>query len=71
MTEEWYRIESASTWADLRLETIEHMLGSFGEVVTIVCASMTHDLIPYGQVSAPFRLFLFSCYFMTDVLLIV
>lgn len=44
----------------MRLETIERMLDSFGEVVSISHASMTQDFIPYGHVDAPFWLFLFD-----------
>jgi hypothetical protein len=42
----------------MRLETIERMLDSFGKVVSISRASMMRDFIPYGQVDAPFWLFL-------------
>lgn len=52
--EEWQCIKSASSLADIRLETIERMLGSFGEAVSIARVSMMQDFIPYGQVSAPY-----------------
>jgi hypothetical protein len=45
--EEWWCIESASSRANMSLETIEHMLGSFGEVVSIARASMMRRLISY------------------------
>lgn len=57
---EWQQIKSASSRGDMSLETIERMLGNFGEVVSIAGTSMTHDLIPYGQVSVPFWLSLFA-----------
>lgn len=66
--EESNHIESASSWANTSLETIRHMLGNLGEAMSIAQASMTRDLIPYGEVRAPtwssllfaFRLFFFS-----------
>jgi hypothetical protein len=49
---------SALSRADMSLETIERMLGRFGEAVSIVRATMTWDFIPYGQASALFQLVL-------------
>lgn len=45
-TEEWEFIKSALSWDDMRLETIERMLDSFGEAVSITRASMAWDLYP-------------------------
>jgi hypothetical protein len=39
--EEWECIVSASSQADMSLEIIERMLGSFGEAVSMAQASMT------------------------------
>jgi hypothetical protein len=38
----------------MSLETIERMLGSFGEATSIARVSMTRDFVPFGHVSAPF-----------------
>lgn len=48
--EEWQRTESASSRADMSLETIERMLGfgCFGEALSIAWALMTRDFIPFG-----------------------
>lgn len=45
---EWQQIKSTSSRGDMSLETIERMLGNFGEVVSIACTPVTRDLIPYG-----------------------
>lgn len=46
--EEWECIQSTSSWADTSLETIERILGSFGNAVSIARSSMMPDFIPYG-----------------------
>lgn len=36
----------------MSLETIEHMLGNFGEAILIAWASMTRDFVSFGLMSA-------------------
>jgi hypothetical protein len=59
--EDWRQVESASSWGDLSLSTIEETLGSFQDMVSITRASMTHDFIRFGHVNAAYRLLLVSC----------
>lgn len=42
------RIQSASYRANISLETIKRMLGSFREAVSNAWTSMTRDFSPYG-----------------------
>lgn len=53
---EWQCIESASTRTDMSLETIERMLSSFKEAISIARASMTWDFIPFDHVSDFFEI---------------
>lgn len=61
---EYHLIEAAYDHADWSLETVEHILRYFRDVVLIARSSMTWDLIPYGQVSIISWLFLIARHFL-------
>lgn len=68
--EEWNLVEAVANRADRSLDATACILGNFGEVVAIVRSSMTHELIPRGQVHMILEPAHFVCHFSSSLTLV-